>query len=196
MLLKILQTGNPILRETAQLVTLEQLASSEVQSLIDLMLDTLHDAPGVGLAAPQIGESLQIIVIHDKAEYHDVVTPDVLEEQRRRPVEPTVLVNPEITANSDKLRTYFEGCLSVDGYLGAVNRADSITVTGLDRNGQELTIEAEGWLARIIQHELDHLQGKLYIDAMLSRSFMNQKNFGLHWRKALEKDIVNAFKEE
>jgi len=195
MILKILQAGNQTLRDRAKPVSPEQLASSEIQLLIDLMIDTLHDAPGVGLAAPQVGESLQIIVIHDKEEYHDIVSPDVLEEQQREPVPPTVIINPVITNRSKQQRTYFEGCLSIEGYLGAVSRSDSVTVTGLDRDGNELTIDANGWFARIIQHEVDHLQGTLYIDSMLSRSFMNQKNFSLHWRKALEKDIKKIFEQ-
>lgn len=193
MLLKITQTGDDTLRKTAQPVTKTQLASKKIQDLIDLMIDTLHDAPGVGMAAPQVGEPLQLLVIHDKKDYHDQVPAPLLAEQRRKAIPITVLVNPVLTVINPDQVTYFEGCLSIDGYVGAVQRAKQVTVTGWDRHGQEISITASDWYARILQHEIDHLVGILYVDKINLKSFINQKNFNLRWRKCLQAEITSKF---
>ncbi|HET6924354.1 MAG TPA: peptide deformylase [Candidatus Saccharimonadales bacterium] len=193
MLLKLYQTGQPILRQPAKRVTKQQLASKHMQDVIDFMVDTLRDAPGVGLAAPQVGESLQIIIIDDKAEYHEAVPPELLKEQRREPVPLKVLVNPTLEVVDPETALYFEGCLSVDGYTGAVARYKSVKVTGWDRDGNDVALTAQGWFARILQHECDHLLGKLYIDVMLPDSFCSVKNFQLLYRKSLEADLRATF---
>lgn len=193
MLLKLYQAGQPILRKSAKRLTRQQLASKHVQDVIDFMISTLRDAPGVGLAAPQIGESLQIIIIEDKLSYHETVPENLLREQGRKPFKLKVLVNPNLEIMDPETALYFEGCLSVEGYLGATARAKSVKVSALDRNGNELSYIATGWHARILQHEADHLLGKLYIDVMISQSFTSVKNFSMKWRKSLEQDIKKAF---
>ncbi|MDB5175438.1 MAG: peptide deformylase [Candidatus Saccharibacteria bacterium] len=193
MLLKLYQAGQPILRQSAKSVTKQQLASKHVQDVIDFMIATLRDAPGVGLAAPQVGEALRIVIIEDKVKYHDQVHPPLFKEQGRKAVALKVLVNPEIEIIDQEKLYYFEGCLSVDGYTAVVPRSRQVRVTALDRTGKPISFVAHDWLARIVQHEVDHLDGQLYIDRMISTSFMTLKNYTLLWRKALTAKIKNTF---
>lgn len=196
MLLKIYQAGQPILRKEAKLVSKETLASQRTQELIDLMIKTLRDSPGVGLAAPQVGKNLQICIIEDLAKYHEQVSKNVLVAQNRKPVSLKVLVNPTLEAVESEEALFFEGCLSVDGYVAAVPRAKSVKVTALDRHGSPITYVAHGWFARILQHETDHLAGRLLIDRMNPHSFMSVKNFNILWRKALPGKINKAFGQQ
>jgi peptide deformylase len=193
MLLKLYQSGQPILRQIATKVSPQELQRDHVQGVIDFMIETLRDAPGVGLAAPQIGESLQIIIVEDLEKYHDIVPPDLLSEQGRQPVELTVLINPVLEVIDVDPALYFEGCLSIDGYCAAVQRAKVVKVSALDRTGKSITYTAHNWQARILQHEVDHLKGMLYIDRMETRSFMSLKYFGLEWRKRYTAEISSAF---
>jgi peptide deformylase len=193
MLLKLYQAGQPVLRKAAKRLTKQQLAAQHTQAVIDCMVATLRDAPGVGLAAPQVGESLQIVIVEDRKKYHDMVWPALLKEQGRKPVALQVLVNPTLEIIDPEPQVYFEGCLSVEGYVAAVERASSVKVTAWDRDGKDISYTASGWQARILQHEVDHLLGRLHIDTMKSRSFMTVKNHGLLWRKALQAKIRNSF---
>jgi peptide deformylase len=178
MILKTRQVGDPALRAQAKLVAKMQLASDEVQSLIDSMIQTLRDSPGVGLAAPQVGESLQ-----------KKVPKNLLQEQQRKPVKLQVIINPKLTTLSKTKHAYFEGCLSVEGYRAIVERAEEVQVEGLNRHGKPVSITASGWFARILQHEVDHLSGKVYIDRMNPRSFITEKSFALNWSDKLAADL-------
>jgi peptide deformylase len=193
MLLKLYQTGQPILRKPAKRVSKQLLHTQKVQDIIDFMIDTLRDAPGVGLAAPQIGESLQIIIIEDKASYHETVPENLLKEEGRKPVGLKVLINPSLEVIDTETALYFEGCLSVDGYVGAVARSKAVRLTAWTREGKEVSYTAKGWHARILQHEVDHLLGKLYTDVMIPQSFTSNKNFTMLWRKSLEHEIKQTF---
>lgn len=193
MLLKLYQAGQPILRKPAKRISKQQLSSPHVQAVIEFMIATLRDAPGVGLAAPQVGESLQIIIVEDKRSYHETVPGKLLKEQGRKPVGLKVLINPVLEIIDAETALYFEGCLSVDGYVGVAARHRAVKVTAWDRDGKDVSYIARGWQARILQHEIDHLSGKLYIDEMLPHSFNSNKNFTMLWRKALESDIKKAF---
>jgi peptide deformylase len=195
MLLKLYQTGQPILRQSAKHVTKQQLATQKVQDMIDFMIATLRDAPGVGLAAPQVGASQQIIVMEDKPKYHDMVPKPILKEQGRKPLSLQVLVNPKLEVIDPEVVLFFEGCLSVDNYLAVVPRFKSVRVTCWDRKGNEVSFVAHDWYARILQHEIDHLRGVLYIDSMKPESFMSTKNFAMLWRKAAKATISEAFGE-
>ncbi len=128
-----------------------------LQRLIDDMIETMRVAPGVGLAAPQVGVGLRVIV----AEYRE---PSEDPEAEPRPAKLHAIVNPEIVRHSDETNLDNEGCLSIPGYMGEVERYDTITVKGLNRHGEPMRIKAKGWMARIIQHEIDHLEGVLFID--------------------------------
>jgi peptide deformylase len=166
MLLKIVQAGDPVLRTPARPLKTEEIRSAEVQQLIELMRETMRDAPGVGLAAPQIGLGLQLAVIEDVGE---------VEATERKPVPFHVVINPQITLGDERV-DFFEGCLSVDGYQAVVRRARTVQVTARDHQGESITIDASGWYARILQHEIDHLHGTLYIDRMRSRTFGTSRN--------------------
>jgi peptide deformylase len=180
--LKIVQAGEAVLRGKAHALAANEIASDEIQRLIRNMRETMRDAPGVGLAAPQVGAPLQLAVIEDKEEYLKGISPIELEERERRPVPFQVVINPLITARSDKTVNFFEGCLSLAGFSAVVPRAHSVRVECLDERGEARTIEASGWYARILQHEIDHLLGNLYIDRMRSRTFMSLDNFARFWK--------------
>jgi peptide deformylase len=180
--LKIVQAGHPVLRYPARPLTPEEITSPEARQLIEFMRDTMRDAPGVGLAAPQVGLPLQVAVIEDRAEYHKAATPEQLAERERQPVSLLTLFNPKIIQYSDEAAEFFEGCLSVAGYSALVKRAHAVTVEYLDENAQPQRIHAQGWFARILQHEIDHLNGTLYIDRMDTRSFSTVENITRYWR--------------
>lgn len=140
----------PVLRRKARKVTD---FGQELQDLIEDMIETMRAAPGVGLAAPQVNESLRVIVV----EFGD-------EEDEEAPRKLYVVVNPEIVRYSKETATGTEGCLSIPGFVGEVERFQAVTIKGFNRHGKPQRIRAEGWLARIFQHEIDHLEGVLYID--------------------------------
>jgi peptide deformylase len=183
-ILKICEVGNPVLRKVARSLPVEELRSRAMQDLIGYMRETMRDAPGVGLAAPQIGESLQIAVIEDKAEYHKGLTEAQLAERRRAPVEFHVVVNPEIELLSPVDVSFFEGCLSIPRLMAAVPRALSVRVKCMDEHGEPKVIRAEGWYARILQHEIDHLQGRLYTDVMQAETLTTMENYQKHGAQA------------
>jgi peptide deformylase len=187
MLLKIVQTGAPVLRQKARQLTPDEVRGADVQALIELMRETMRDAPGVGLAAPQIGESLQLAVIEDQ-----VTQP----ETDRQPVPFHVIVNPVLRLGAGEPVDHFEGCLSVEGFHAVVPRARAVTVDALDHRGQPVTIQASGWYARILQHEIDHLNGTLYIDRMRRRTFSNTRNFLAWWQGRPPADVRAAVGDE
>ena len=188
MIIKIRQVGDPVLRRAARELDVREILSSPVQQLIDHMRETLRDAPGVGLAAPQIGEPLQLAVIEDTSEYQKLMTEAELKE-RNRQVQPFhVLINPHIEVVDDMQNTFFEGCLSLPGHMALVPRANSVKVVAFDHRAEQRIIHASGWYARILQHEIDHLRGTLYLDSMQSRSFSTLENHKLHWRSVPRPD--------
>jgi peptide deformylase len=181
MTLDIHQVGAPVLRQRARLLTVEEIRSATVQGLIEQMRDTMREAPGVGLAAPQIGQSLQLAVIEDREDYLQGIAPAILQERERAPVPFHVIINPRLITTQEAPALFFEGCLSLDGYAALVPRAIAVRVDCLNERGEAVVIQARGWYARILQHEIDHLNGALYIDRMLSRSFMSIDNLTKHW---------------
>ncbi|HRL11002.1 MAG TPA: peptide deformylase [Aggregatilineales bacterium] len=153
---KIIRQDNPILRKKAVRVT--SFADRKFQTLIDDMVETMIDAPGVGLAAPQVAVSQRLIVVRlqddeeSKAEYG--------EEAGKL----YIVANPKIIKASKEMVEGAEACLSIPGYYGMVDRHESVVITGQDREGKDIRIKAKGWLARVFQHEIDHLDGRLYTD--------------------------------
>jgi peptide deformylase len=194
MALKIVQAGEKVLRQRAAVLTAEQIRSKETQLLIDQMRETMHEAPGVGLAAPQIGLPLQLAVIEDKAEYQKDAPAEFIKERERKPVGFHVIVNPVITLEPDDDVAFFEGCLSVAGLTAVVKRARHVRVECLDHKGKPRTIDASGWYARILQHEIDHLHGTLYVDRMMTRTFMTVDNFSRLWKYARENEWSELLK--
>jgi peptide deformylase len=176
-LLKICEVGNPVLRKAARPLTPAEIATDQIQSLIEHMRDTMRDSPGVGLAAPQIGESLQIIVIEDKVEYHKGLTEAQLQERQRKPVDFHVIINPQIELLPSPIALFYEGCLSIPRLMAEVPRSLSVRVTCLNEHAELQTITALGWYARILQHEIDHLNGRLYTDLMLPDTLTTIENY-------------------
>ena len=181
MKLKIVQAGDPVLRKQSRPLTKEEISSPSIQLLIDLMRNTMREAPGVGLAAPQIGKSLQLAVIEDRTEYLTRLSADELAETQRAAIPFHVIINPKLTILNKSSAQFFEGCLSVTGYQAIVDRALSVRVECLNERGEEITIKAQGWYARILQHEIDHLNGTLYIDRMKTRTLTNAENMSKFW---------------
>ena len=182
MRLKIVQAGEPVLRQKARALSREEILSAGTQTLIEHMRDTMRDAPGVGLAAPQVGVSVQLAVIEDRAEYHAKATAAQLAERQRVPVAFHVVINPRITFAGETTLEFFEGCLSVEGYSAIVPRTARITVEFLNERAEPVRVEASGWYARILQHEMDHLNGILYTDRMLPRTLSTVPNLERHWK--------------
>ena len=183
MLLPIVHAGEPVLRQKARPLSPKEIKSKDIQKLIEHMRETMRGAPGVGLAAPQIGVSIRLAVIEDRKEYHKEVSAEQLALRERRPVSFHVLINPRIRggANHDVVE-FFEGCLSLPGFFALVPRSRAVGVDCLDQHGKEKTIQASGWYARILQHEIDHLRGNLYIDHMHTRSFSSTENWEKFWK--------------
>ena len=180
--LKVVQAGEKVLRQKARELSREEILSAETQRLIEHMRDTMRDAPGVGLAAPQVGVSVRLAVIEDRQEYHAKSTAAQLEERQRRPVPFHVIVNPKIVATAGAPVEFFEGCLSVTGFAAVVPRWPAVTVELLDERAEPQRVEATGWYARILQHEIDHLDGTLYVDRMVARTLMTLENLERFWK--------------
>ena len=168
---EIVQSGMPVLRSRAQEVPPARIATPEFQELFATMIAVMRHAPGVGLAAPQIGIPWRVFVLEDRAELVANLTADEQRERERAPFPTRIFVNPELKLLGDERAMFFEGCLSVKGYAGLVERAREVEVSGLDEHGKPQTWRVSGWPARILQHEFDHLEGTLYIDRMKTRSF-------------------------
>src|SRR5574339_206272 len=151
---KIVTLPDAVLRRKAHAVTK---FAKELHTLINDMVETMREAPGVGLAAPQIGLAERIIVIEYFAREED-------EEKEDAPKKVWAVLNPEIIKSSEEKVMGVEGCLSIPGLVGEVERHASVQVKGLNRHGKPMKIKAEGWLARIFQHEIDHLNGIMFTD--------------------------------
>ena len=190
--LKIVQVGDPVLRSQGRQLSVDEVRSKEIQQLIDWMRHTMYDAPGVGLAAPQVGLPLQLAVIEDKLEYMQDIPADALKEREREPVPFHVIVNPRITSDESDIVTFFEGCLSLNGFVALVPRSSQVTVECLDHRGEPQTIRASGWHARILQHEIGHLAGELYIDRMISRSFCTIESFNRNWKAKTIPEVLQS----
>jgi peptide deformylase len=190
-ILKIRQAGDPVLRQIARPLLRDEILSPAVQDLIDWMRETMRDAPGVGLAAPQIGIPIQLAVIEDRAELQTSLSPERLAERRRQPVPFQVLINPRIETAGEQAE-FFEGCLSVEGLAAVVARPLVARVECLDQNGDPMSFTAEGWHARIVQHEVDHLHGRLYIDRMRSRTCTTVANLTRYWNNLPMADVLEA----
>lgn len=168
-LLKIAKLGNPVLRKIAAPVDPADIRSSSFQQFIDDMFETMYEAEGIGLAAPQVSRSQQLVVMECPGEGG---------------FPKTVLINPAILYYGPNQIENWEGCLSIDGLRGKVTRPSMVRVKGLDRYGAPVDFEASGLYAVCIQHELDHLIGKLFLDRMTDLSTLTQlEEFDHYWRK-------------
>jgi peptide deformylase len=188
---KIVQVGDPVLRRRARELSRDEIATPAIQELIVRMRDTMRDAPGVGLAAPQIGEAILLVVIADPPQAHAGMTPAQLAERERSAVAFHVLINPRLTVEGDEQVAAYEGCLSLAGFSMIVPRWRRVRVEALDEHGDPVVKVASGWYARILQHEIDHLRGVVCCDRMEPRSLTTQDNHLRYWR-TMPVDAVRA----
>jgi len=167
-LLPIAKLGNPILRQIAVPVDPRDIRTYDLQQFIDDLLETMLDEPGIGLAAPQAWRSIQVVVMGCEGD-------DGFPQ--------TVLINPKIVFYGPQLVESWEGCLSVDGLRGKVTRPSVVRVKALDRHGKSMDFEATGLYAVCVQHEMDHLIGKVFLDRMTDMSTLTQLHeFGKYWK--------------
>ncbi len=160
-----------MLRTAAGPVPAEHIGTEELRRLAEVMAAVMHAAPGVGLAAPQIALPLQLIVLEEAEANMDLLDAEETAARGRVPFPLTTIVNPVLRPIGDGRVTFTEGCLSVPGYAADVERFNEVEVTGFDLSGKPFQWRVSGWPARILQHEVDHLRGILYIDRMNSRTF-------------------------
>jgi peptide deformylase len=189
--LPIVALGDPVLRRVGRELTAAEIKGKDVQQLIERMRETMRRAPGVGLAAPQIGLAVKLAVIEDRPENIDEMEPEERDRKERAAVPFHVIVNPRLTVVDSTPMRFFEGCLSLSGFVAVVGRARAVRVQALDHAGQEVTLEAHGWYARILQHEIDHLNGTVYVDRMEPRTFMNADDHALHFA-GMPVEVVRA----
>ena len=180
--LPIVECGDPVLRRSAEPVGRADLRSRKLRLLIAEMRATMEAAPGVGLAAPQVGVPIQLAVLQDGPERWGQLTEDERRARDRNGLEFTVLVNPVLRPADDGNRvSFYEGCLSVPGLTGVVARHRAVRVEALDEHGQPVDRVFSGWAARIVQHEVDHLGGRLYLDRVETRSLSTTGNYAQLW---------------
>jgi peptide deformylase len=192
--LPIVQAGEAVLRAKAARVAVAAIRSAEIQDLIDSMIATMRAAPGVGLAAPQVGKSLRIIVAEDPADAIGRLTPQQRRERGRERAFPLhVCINPRLRRVGDERAIFPEGCLSIPGYAALVERSLNVELSWLDRDGvRHDRTTFTGWPARIFQHEVDHLDGVLYTDRMIARSFMTDEHMK---RSTADRSMAAALRE-
>ncbi|MGY4099470.1 peptide deformylase [Nocardia sp. R16R-3T] len=174
--LSIVTAGDPVLRAPAAHYD-GQLTQAQLDRLVRAMRETMHTAPGVGLAAPQVGIPLRLAVLEDPAE----VTDELRAVRGRVPLPFRVLINPSYEPIGDARAAFFEGCLSVPGWQAVVARHARARLRGQDERGRELDEEVSGWPARIVQHEIDHLEGTLYLDRAITRSLTSSQTLIERW---------------
>jgi peptide deformylase len=178
-ILKVARMGHPVLRARARAIEPSSIGSARIQQLIDDMFETMHEYQGVGLAAPQVHESLRLFVA-GFAPSEDEEDEDAADS--RSGVPRMAMINPEITLIGHETVEDWEGCLSIPDIRGRVPRARQILVRAYDRRGKRIELRASGFTARVIQHETDHLDGVLFFDRMKSfetLTFLDE--FGRYW---------------
>lgn len=172
----IVQAGHPVLRQEAALFD-GQVSAAELAQLIAMMRRVMHEAPGVGLAAPQIGVPLQLAVLEDLFD----VDPEAASVRHRVPLGFQAILNPRLTPAGSETAAFFEGCLSLSGLQAVVVRHQRVLLEFLTPEGTASAQEFEGWQARIVQHETDHLHGVLYVDRAELRSLSSNAEHAANW---------------
>ena len=191
--LDIVRAGSAVLRMRSAEVAPEELGSKGLRELVKNMVEAMRRAPGVGLAAPQLGVSKRVIVLEDAERLMATLSANKRAERERVVFSLKAIVNPALTVIEAEPRTFFEGCLSVPGWSALVTRAVEVEVTGVDVEGAPIVWRVRGWPARILQHEIDHLDGTLYVDRMLSRTFGHNDEVGAYSGKLSVAEIRERF---
>ena len=172
--LKVTKLGNPVIRKACEAIPKEALGTAALQKFIDEMIETMHACEGVGIAAPQIGESKQLAVIEATAD-----------ARIEKPIPLTILINPRILAWAKASLEDWEGCLSVNDLRGKTPRSSWVDVEALNRKGQKVKFHAEGFFARVVQHECDHLAGRVFLDRMSSLTTLSHLHeFARFWHES------------
>jgi peptide deformylase len=191
--LPIVECGDPVLRRPAEPVRPADLGTSELRLLIAQMRATMEAAPGVGLAAPQVGVPIQLAVLRDGPERWSRLTEDERIARERNDLPFTVLINPTLRPVDDgDSVSFYEGCLSVPGLTGVVARHRAVRVEALNEDGHPVDRVFSGWAARIVQHETDHLGGRLYLDRVETRSLSTADNYARLWAGRSSEDASAA----
>jgi peptide deformylase len=191
-----LATHETILRKKNKELTIDEITSDQMQSLILEMKQIMRDAPGVGLAAPQIGVSIKLAVIEDSIERLQNIPPHILKDRSRESVPFHVIINPKIIKFSGHINYFFEACLSIRKYARVTPRYHSVHVECLNERGERKIITAQGWYARILQHEIGHLNGELYVDLSDPRTeFMVNEDYIKKWGNAMQPEIVQFLRD-
>lgn len=185
----IVQVGDPILRSPTMAVAVDDIRTPAMRKLVAGMVAAMRAAPGIGLAAPQVGVAKRMFVMEDRPEMTAELPKEVLLEREREPAPLRVLFNPVLRPVGSETRDFFEGCLSIKGYTAIVTRHHAVAVSYLDENGEPREWVARGWPARVAQHEYDHLEAVLYTDRMLARSFMSNEEFKARHAKKLIAEV-------
>ncbi|XP_069164833.1 peptide deformylase, mitochondrial isoform X2 [Procambarus clarkii] len=169
----VCQVGDPVLRSKAMPVPPENISTPEIQQIISQMQQVMKKYDGVGLSAPQIGIPLRIIALEFSPEREKEIGTEVYAAREMSPLPFTVFLNPKMEVLDFKKIVFPESCESLRGYSAMVPRYKAVRLTAVDQKGEPIVLESKGWISRIIQHEMDHLDGMLYIDLMDSKSFQN-----------------------
>jgi len=178
-ILKVSRMGHPVLRKPAQEILPEQIGHPALQKLIDDMVETMIDEEGIGLAAPQVFQPFRLVILGD---------PEA-DPEDEEDIPLTVLINPRWLEQSEEKAEGWEGCLSVPGMRGVVPRSTSVVLEALDREGERVELHAEDMFARILQHEIDHLDGVLYLDRMTDmRRLAFMEEFQRYWQPREEQE--------
>ena len=185
--LPIVSAGDPVLRRPAEPYD-GQLSDDQLKALVEAMKETMHDAPGVGLAGPQVGVPLRIAVIEDPATGPE----EACEIMGRVPQPFRVLLNPRYEPVDGTRVGFYEGCLSVPGWQAVVARPERVRLWGQDETGRELSEEFSGWPARIVQHETDHLNGMIYLDRAELRSLSSNDHVAELWSRPRPSEAATA----
>lgn len=188
--IQIVKAGARVLRQPCDAVEVTADKLQQIETFARTMRVTLHTSRGVGIAANQLGVGQRIIGIEDKAVRPLSMSQKEFADRARQPVEWYWLINPEFDPVGSGQATWFEGCLSVPDYTAAVPRYNTIRLRAIDAAGQPVDREVSGWHARILQHEIDHLNGHLYLDRMITRSFMHKAELSGGWLGVSVPDIV------
>jgi len=189
----VCQIGNPILRQVAKPVPRDKISTPEFQHLLDHMVQIMRGTRGVGLCAPQVGVSLQVVCMEFTDQYLKQLGPKKTAQLQMTKLPLTILINPHLTITNNKVITEEEGCLSVGGYAGRVARATAIQIKGINRHGDDEQHDLIGWSARIAQHEIDHLQGIIYVDKMADGSF---RSLLCEEHKGLNDQFIYSLKQQ
>ncbi|NEA34821.1 peptide deformylase [Streptomyces sp. SID13031] len=185
----IVELGDRVLRQVAEPFD-AQVDDSVLTEFVELMRRTMLAAPGVGLAAPQIGVPVRIAVLEDPA----TVSEEVAEARHRYPLAFFAAINPSYRPHGHNRRGFYEGCLSMPGYTAVVNRPDAVDATYTDPTGHLHHESFEGWQARIVQHETDHLHGTVYVDKLETRSLSTTQNYLDNWNDPIPTRAAKALR--